>query len=297
MQQMLSPQNKVTTSYVKMQRNFINLADIATGGNSMMQTAVNLLAKASMKGAFELTKEALMGSVDLIGIGTGLATIDMGSIAIAKLTKEVEELERKIDAILGAHSGVAMRHLRDAMIKLEHQDVAGAVKEFEEVTKNARIAFEHAKGQGKKKGNLKNGVFALQMKIFAEVLIQGYDEGDNAITPFHLLDDTKKKKISNLVEADILDAKEFHRKNQDGWNRKLRNRKAQEKQDILDTLLRTTYLLISEGRGLTRAVDPVRMPHDLQLLPEFLPEGLDDAAVITIGQLEGRPHKVRVSKQ
>ena len=75
------------------------------------------------------------------------------------------------------------------------------------------------------------------------------------------------------------------------WNKTL---KAQERQDVLDTLLRTLYPLISEGRGLTTTFAPVEMPYNLQLLPEFLPEGLDAAAVITVGQLEGRPHNVRV---
>ena len=64
----------------------------------------------------------------------------------------------------------------------------------------------------------------------------------------------------------------------------------------MDTLLRTSYPLISEGRGLTTPFDPVKMPYDLHLLPEFLP-GLDDAAVITVGQLEGRPHNVRVWRE
>ena len=38
-----------------------------------------------------------MGSVDLIGIGTGLAKIDMSGLAIAQLRAEVEELGRKLE--------------------------------------------------------------------------------------------------------------------------------------------------------------------------------------------------------
>ena len=260
----------------------------------MMQTAVYLLTKASILGSYELTKAALMDSVDLIGIGTGLAKIDMSGFAIAQLRKEVEELGRKVDVMLAAHSGAATQRLKSALIKLEFQDIAGAVKELEAVKTNAIMAFEHAGGQGKKKGNLKNGVFALQMKIFAEVLIQGYDEVENKITPFFLLDKRKKKMISELVEADIENAKSFQRKHQNGWLTWNKSLKAQERQDVLDTLLRTLYPLISEGKGLTTTFAPVEMPYNLQLLPEFLPEGLDAAAVITVGQLEGRPHNVRV---
>ena len=74
--------------------------------------------------------------------------------------------------------------------------VGGSV--FKAVKTNAMMAFEHAGGQGKKKGNLKNCVFALQMKVFAEVLIQGYDEGENKITPFFLLDKKKKRMILSM---------------------------------------------------------------------------------------------------
>ena len=65
-----------------------------------MQTAVYLLTKASIMGAFELTKAALVDSVELIGIGAGLAKFDVTSFAIAELRAEVEELSRKLDVIL-----------------------------------------------------------------------------------------------------------------------------------------------------------------------------------------------------
>ena len=65
----------------------------------------------------------------------------------------------------------------------------------------------------------------------------------------------------------------------------------------MDTLLRTSYPLISEGRGLTTPFAPVKMPYNLQLLPEFLPEGQYDAAVITVGQLGGIPHNVHVWRE
>ena len=95
----------------------------------MMQTAVYLLTKASILGSYELTKAALMDSVNLIGIGAGLAKIDMSGFALAQLRKEVEELGRKVDVMLAAHSGAATQRLKSALIKLEFQDIAGAVKE------------------------------------------------------------------------------------------------------------------------------------------------------------------------
>merc|ERR1719500_363681 len=98
-----------------------------TQGNSMMQTAVYLLTKASILGTYELTKAALIDSVDLIGIGAGLAKIDMSGFAIAQLRAEVEELGRKLDVILGAPLKLAIQNLNMAMIKMENHDIEGTV--------------------------------------------------------------------------------------------------------------------------------------------------------------------------
>ena len=173
----------------------------------MMQTAVHLLTQASILGTYELTKAALMGSVDLIGIGTGLAKIDMSGFAIAQLRAEVEELGRKLDVMLGAPLKLAVQNLNMALIKMENHDIEGTVQELYEVKRHAMQAFVYAEGQGKKKGNLKNGVFALQIKICAEVLIQGYDKDENKIYPFYLLPDDRKRMIGQLVDADIKNAK------------------------------------------------------------------------------------------
>ena len=253
---------------------------------------MHLLTKASLLGSYELTKAAFMDSVDIIGIGTSLAKIDMTGFAIAQLRAEVKELGRKLDVILGAPLDMAIHSLNDALIKMENQDLAGTIQELHEVKRNAKQAFAYAKGQEHIKGSLKNGVFALQMKIYAEVLIQGYNKVENKIIPFYLLPDQKKRMIGQLIEADVQHAKALHSCQKDPWFGK--EQKAQERQDVLDKLLRTCYPLISEGRGLTSSLIPMKFPFDLKVLPELLPEGKEDAAVVTIGQVEGRPHTVQI---
>ena len=88
-----------------------------------------LLTKASLLGSYELTKAALMDSVDIIGIGTSLAKIDMTGFAIAQLRAEVAELGRKLDVMLGAPLKVAIQNLTAAMIKMEHHDIEAEVSE------------------------------------------------------------------------------------------------------------------------------------------------------------------------
>ena len=105
-------------------------------GTTTRQTAVYLLTKASLLGSCELTKAALMDSVDIIGIGTSLAKIDMTGFAIAQLRAEVAELGRKLDVILGAPLKVAVQNLTAAMIKMEHHDIEASVFELYELKKN-----------------------------------------------------------------------------------------------------------------------------------------------------------------
>ena len=64
----------------------------------------------------------------------------------------------------------------------------------------------------------------------------------------------------------------------------------------MDSLLRSAYPFISEGRGLTNTLAPLEIPYNLRVLPHLLPEGEEDAASLTIGQPEGRPLTVMVWK-
>ena len=36
------------------------------------------------------------------------------------------------------------------------------------------------------------------------------------------------------------------------------------------------------------------MPYNLRVLPKFLPEGVEDAASVIIGQLEGKPFTLKI---
>ena len=68
-----------------------------------------------------------------------------------------------------------------------------------------------------------------------------------------------------------------------------KDKKKQENTDIVDSVLRSSYAFISEGRGLTNSLAKVDSPYKLRVLPQYIPEGEDDAAQVTIGQINGMP--------
>ena len=105
--------------------------------NSMVQTAT-----------FVVTKAAILEGAQLIGIGGGLAKLDLGGFQMAQLQKQVAEINKKLDLILSTPLELAVDFLGKAMRHMESQNAGSTIKELEKVKDNAMTAFHYAKGQG-----------------------------------------------------------------------------------------------------------------------------------------------------
>ena len=246
-------------------------------------------------GVYILTMAAVQESLQLIGIGVGLAKLDVTGFELAQIKQKVELANRKLDVVISAPLKVALDYFARANVNMKNDDIAGTLKEMEKVKEYAILAYHYAEGQGATAEDLKNSVLAKQLTICAEVLIQSYD--GTKITPFILLDKNKKRTISAMIELDVKQVQNFYNSHSISIFALNRSGKAEEKQNILDGLLRTTYPFISEGQGLTSPMVPVQTPYHLETIPDFLPEGEDDAAQITIGRLDGRPQSVCVWRE
>ena len=130
---------------------------------------------------------------------------------------------------------------------------------------------------------------AKQLTILSEILTKSYD--GTTIIPFSLLDDQRKRTIKLLIEDEINSMQKFHDSYRSSRFTLKKAEKAKKVQDILDILLRLSYPFISEGRGFTNVLGPVQM--STKLLPHLLPEGEEDGACVTIGQLQGKPFTVK----
>ena len=248
---------------------------------SLLQTSV-----------FVLTKASILETAQLVGIGGGLAKLDLVAFEMAQLKKQVEEINQKLDVILSTPLKQAVDLFGKAMRHMENESIPGTIKELEKVRDHAIQAFHYAEGQGPKIENLKSAVSAKQLVILSEILIQSYD--GTTVVPFTLLDEQKKRKISSLIEDEVRSLQRFHNSYKVSvltWNKA---EKAKKKQDITDSLLQTAYPFISEGKGLTSSLASLELPYNLKLLSQFLPEGEEDAACLTIGQHEGKPFSLWV---
>ena len=235
-----------------------------------------------------------METAQLVGIGGGLAKLDMMAFNVAQLKKSVDEINRKLDIVLDAPLAQAVEFLEMGLVHLEQGNIGETIEELKNVKHHAMKAFQYAKGKGPPIEILRCKVLAKQLKIFSEILIQSYDGAK--IIPFPLLEKGKKETIRKLTEIDVTAVQNFHDAQSISrftWNKA---EKVQQKQDLLDSLLKTAYPFISEGRSLTSTLAMLTMPFSLRVLPQFLPEGEEDATSLIIGQHEGRPFTVMVWK-
>ena len=108
------------------------------------------------------------------------------------------------------------------------------------------------------------------------------------------MDKSKKQHISSLIEGDLKDIQDFFASQSVSWLTWDRAKTKKEKQDLLDSLLCASYPYISEGRGFTIELVDVELPYNLKVLPHTLPDGEEDAALITVGQWEGKPVMAKV---
>ena len=249
--------------------------------NSLIQTSV-----------FVLTKAAILEAAQLVGIGSGLAKLDLMSFELAQLKKQVEQIDKKLDVILSTPLQLAVDFFGKAMRHMENENIAGTIDEMKKVRDHAMQAFIYTAGQGPRTDNLKSGVLCKQLIILSEILVQSVI--NDAIVPFSLLDERKKRTIASLIEDEVTSMQRFHDSHNISMFTRNKREKIKKKQDIMDKLLKSAYPFISEGRGLTSALVQLEMPYNLRVLPMFVPEGKEDAVSLVLGQIFGGPLTVNI---
>ena len=254
---------------------------------------LNQKSTLAQTGMYVVTKAAILEGAALIGIGGGIAKLDMTGFQLAKLQRQVEAINLKLEIVLSTPLELAIDFLGKAMRHMESQNATDTIKELEKVKDHAMQAFHYVKGQGATTDNLKNAIRAKQLSIFSEILTKGYD--GTKVIPFSMLDKQKKKTIGLLIEDEISSMQKFHNSQSTSMFTFKKAEKAKQRQDILDALLKTSYPFISEGRGLTSALSPMKLC--FKLLPHLLPEGEEDSTRVTIGHLQGKPFAVNLWKE
>ena len=267
------------------------------GAAGFIATKLGLQPKNSMvqTGVFVLTKAAILETASLLGVGAGLAKLDLISFKVAQLKKQVEAIDKKLDVILSTPLKLAVDFFGKAMRRMESENISGTIKEMEKVRDHAMQAFRYVEGQGATTENIGRAVVAKKFIVMSEVLIEAFD--NSKIVPFSLLTKEKKQTIGNLIEDEINGMQTFFDSNTMSMLTFNKEEKAKKRQDLMDGLLRSAYPFISEGRGLTNSNTQLQLPYNLGVLPKYLPEGQEDSVSLVIGQLGGWPVTVKIWRE
>ena len=78
-----------------------------------------------------MTKAAIVETAALLGVGAGLAKLDLMSFQMSKLTKRVEAMDKKLNLILSTPLNLAVDFFGKAMRRMESENIPGSIKEME----------------------------------------------------------------------------------------------------------------------------------------------------------------------
>ena len=81
-------------------------------------------------------------------------TMDMTGFQLAKLQRQVEAINLKLEIVLSTPLELAIDFLGKAMRHMESQNATDTIKELEKVKDHAMQAFHYVKGQGATTDNL-----------------------------------------------------------------------------------------------------------------------------------------------
>ena len=116
------------------------------GAASFIATKLGLQPKNSLiqTGVFVLTKAAILETASLLGVGAGLAKLDLISFKVAQLAQQVEAIGKKLDVILSGPLEMAISQFSQATILFQGGKVSDTVEMLKNVRNNAMQAFIHA---------------------------------------------------------------------------------------------------------------------------------------------------------
>ena len=123
---------------------------------------------------------------------------------------------------------------------------------------------------------------AQKIAIFSRLMKYSYDETKKIFAPVCSLSETKKKLIATSVHMDIYELVNEFKKLKTPFSKALLGKEKEvekENQDLLDSLLKVTVPIMWHYNDIFRQPDPTAM------LP-FIPEGVEDAAKITLNSGE-----------
>ena len=249
--------------------------------NSKLQPAIYILTNFAI----------LETAQHVFSIGSGFTSLDMTGFTLAQILKTVQRIEAKVDTMLKEPLNSAIDYFNTAMSEIENDSYDDAYKSFKDVIENATKAFHYVSGKKVDIQSFQEYVKAIQLLIISRISRYSYDKDKKCFLPFPTLPSNKVKLIGDFLED--LVKKSLSQKTNVKTKFFSFNSQSEQKekiQDILDQILKICYSYISQNRGWTNMrtkINPAEKKFSMTVMPQYLPEGVVDAAEVIFGVKTG----------
>ena len=225
-------------------------------------------------------------AVNVLGVGTGFAKINMTKVTLAQIKESIEIIPGKFDKNLERPLKLAIDRFRAALNMISHENQKRAYETFKDVIDNTSQVFYYMETKDMTLTDLEACVQAIQLLIFSNIARFSYDESTGTFLPFLTLPMQDKAMIATEI-MDIVDRCLKNRSRVKKGNLLSGRSGHQAKvQDTLDTILRVTYFYISEGKGWTKSTTKFDLKDNtvnIRVMPKYVPMGEEDKKTLIIG--------------
>jgi len=137
--------------------------------NSTTQTAV-----------YKLSTIALLETAqNLFEIGAGFTSLDLTGFTLAQIKSKLENIEKKLNIILGTPIKLAVEYFSEAMTLMECEDIERTVAAMDKVRDQAMLSYQYAIQEQK----WEQAVLAKKLKIMSTIILYSADKKTNTIIP------------------------------------------------------------------------------------------------------------------
>ena len=250
-------------------------------------------AKGHAELAYSVTKIAILATAQAVGIG--VLSLDTTGFSLARITAAVEDIQKKVDSLVGNPKKLAIDSYWNVLNKLQYRQIPAMIKEVGKMIDHAKAAYFLATSSEKPTmEHLKDAVHMKILEMIAELLQSSFDEQNGVIKPFCLLSSELKTCTANIMKKAIRDLKLFKEKvnTTKRWGLINDDEQISERQDVMDSAYRVAYPFISEAFGKTNPTVELISPFEFPVMVQMLPEGANDKTRVTIGQESGKQRAV-----
>ena len=232
----------------------------------------------------------------VFSISSGFTKADMTGLNIARILEIVKRIEAKVDKIIKEPLNTAIRHFNSALNEILSKNYEEAFHTLDHVIINATKAFGYASGSDIDIANYKECIKATQLLIFSRIARYSFHKDNGCFLPFSTLSLNKVNAIGGSLESLIKEALVQRKNVKTSGIFVMASKEAKKKsevQNILDQVLKICYPYVSQSNNWTEMktkIDPTEDKLIITVMPQYLPQGVEDATKVIIGVKTGEDH-------